>query len=115
MAEGTGLENRRRETVPEFESLPLHHQIRRVSVSWPVLLCLFSSRYFSVYLVSGLTFPKNILFLFNLLMRLNGKGDTLLYSQHHYPRLAPFAGAVANAVVTFFPTASLLYGRVLYP
>ena len=40
MAEGTGLENRRRETVREFESLLLRHQIQRVSESWPVLLCV---------------------------------------------------------------------------
>ncbi len=28
MAEGNGLENRRRETVPEFESLLLRHKIQ---------------------------------------------------------------------------------------
>ena len=36
MAESTGLENRRRETVPGFESLPLRHFCHRpIALSHP--------------------------------------------------------------------------------
>lgn len=35
VAEGTGLENRRRETVLEFESLRFHHQIQNPGLNSP--------------------------------------------------------------------------------
>ncbi len=50
MAEGNGLENRRRETVPEFESLLLRHimndpKLKRLGVFDLVILGMLSSKY----------------------------------------------------------------------